>query len=120
MRPLRRSRLSADRKLDSLRRRCLLGTISAGAGYVVTFITDIVRSTPSDDTIIIGLEMAFLASGLLAGIIAAIAWALDEHTARADTVHADELAWTLQLGSRIADAYPIPPRSESADPISIL
>lgn len=92
-----------------MRRRRRRGRIATGigsAGYIVTFIIDIIRSTPSDDTIIDGVERAFGMIALAGFLSALAAWALVEYDRASEQRHADELDWTLGLGLDIADAFP--------------
>lgn len=91
-----------------LRRRGHYATGIGSAGYIVTFIIDIIRSTPSDDTIIDGVERAFGMIALAGFLSALAAWALVEYDRASERRRADELSSMLRLGLDTADAYPRP------------
>lgn len=65
--------------LGRVRTRCKGGAVSAAAGYVATFIVDAVRHTPSDDSVVFGLEIGFVGVAVLCSLIAAMVWIIACH-----------------------------------------
>jgi hypothetical protein len=95
-----------DGDMRRLRRRGRIATGIGSAGYIITFIADIVRDTPHDDSIVNGVERAF-GFIAIAGFLTALAvWALAEYNRASERRHADELSSMLRLGFDAADAYP--------------
>ena len=66
--------------LGCLRARCTAGAVLGAAGYVSTFITDLARHTPSDDSVVLGLEIGFAAAAILCALVATVAWVMTCHT----------------------------------------
>lgn len=92
--------------MHRLRRRGKLTTGIGSAGYIATFIVDIVRNTPHDDSIVNGVERAF-GFIAIAGFLTALAvWTLAEYNRASERRQADDLDWTLGLGLDIADSFP--------------
>lgn len=96
--------------LQGLGRRCRAGAAVSMAGFVVAFITDVVRASPGDDMVVIGVELLCLAGAIPCALLAIVAAILTAH-GPADSPsdqHAADLEWAFDLGSDVARAFPSP------------
>lgn len=72
----------------------ILGAVISGVGYCTTFVVDIVRSTPSDDSIVFGVEVACAATAVLCALVVMMTWLLTKHSNYLASV------WTLTERAR--------------------
>lgn len=113
MHPPRAVSPAADARTDEhttapevVRRRCTAGLIAGGAVYAAAFTIDIVRHTPSDDSIVMGLEILAAAAMAVCLLITVLLWALGLAKARTDAERADEVAFTYAIAGQVADTFP--------------
>lgn len=98
--------------LVRLRRRCIVGVFIAVPVFVIAFIVNLVRATPSDDATILGVEVATATAGAACTLTAAFASAA---TLIGNERQAESLKWAVGLGEDLADVYQMPkPRSSGS------
>lgn len=90
--------------LRRLRRRFGIGAGGAAAGWVAALATDLVRNVPTDDMVIVEVEIACGTVFLLCALVSILAWIQASHTGHALSMFMAARAANAEIDRRGGEA----------------